>query len=190
MRYILSIIGVIVFVVIAIVLIAASGSHTPPVKAINVTNYNYPGTSVSMTTNGVLNGEDIHQAIRITVSDNARTIDILSGYEQNVTSSQTFPNTQQAYDDFLQAIQVAGFTDSRITTEKYMFGACPTGFTYTYNLSDIKGNVSNLWGTDCSNGDGTMAGDGSLIQQLFQNQISDYLNFTHNIDLSQTGPTD
>ena len=183
MRYIVSILVVVLFVVLAIVLIATSTSHKNISNGVNLTKYNYAGTSVSQTTFGVLDGDDQRVAIEITVTQESRTIDILSGYENTISNTESYANTSQAYTAFLQALDVAGFADNRATSEPYMLGACPTGQTYQYVLNTPSGTPSSLWGTSCSAGDGTMNGEGPLIRQLFQLQISNYNTFVSNVNL-------
>lgn len=183
MRYFLSILAVVVLVVITIIIIANSAGHrksnlTPQVS---LSNYSYAGTYVSQTTNGILTNEDQRTAIKITVSQASRQLDILSGYEQNVTSSETFPNTPAAYNVFLQGIQQAGFTKSRKTTETNMFAVCPLGNTYQYVLNSPTATVSNLWSTSCFLTDGTFNGSGVLVRQLFQLQIPNFTAFTQNL---------
>lgn len=185
MRYIISIIAVIIFVVIAIIIIATSGSHAPANKpGVNLVNYNYPGTSVSQTTEGELVGEDQREAVRVTVTQSLVEVDILSGYEENITNTEKFANTPAGYEAFLQGLELAGFIAGRTTTEKYMLGVCPEGQIFTYILKSPTKTVTNYWGTSCDSGDGTFAGNASLVQQLFQMQVSNYQNFTESVNLS------
>ena len=180
MRFFLSILAVVIAVIVVIVIVATNGSG-PKQKEFNVTSYNYPGTSVVQTTTGILTGQDMRQAIRISVSQSNRTIDILTGYNQNVTSTESFSNDSAAYDAFLGALQNASYTHSRFTTQQYIYGICPLGNTYQYVLNSPSGPVSNLWSTGCSTKDGTFAGNGPLIRQLFTLQIPNYNAFTQNV---------
>ena len=185
MRYFLALIGVVFFVVIAVILIASSGKHNSQ-KPINITSYNYTGTTMVYTENGILNGEDIHRGIRISISNDSRVVDILSGYEPNVIKSETLPNTPASYGAFLQALEASGFAQSRSTSEPYKYGVCPTGYLFNYQILAPNGSVSNLWGDECSTSDGTFAGNSQEVQTLFQNQISNYLQFIGNTNLDAT----
>ncbi|HUD07109.1 MAG TPA: hypothetical protein VMR34_04430 [Candidatus Saccharimonadales bacterium] len=184
MRYILSVIGVIVFVVVIIVLIATSSSKKPNGHSIDITNYNYSSSSVSQTTDGPLVGEDQRQAIKIQISQAERVIYILNGYEQNISGTEAYANTPAAYQAFLGALDTYGFTKSRTTTETNIEGTCPLGNTYIYELNNGSGDISDLWSTSCSLKDGTFFGDGPLLRQLFQLQIPNYESFTTNVVLS------
>lgn len=186
MRFFLSLLAVVVFIVVVIVIVATHNSHPAAPKPINLDNYNYAGTSVSQITTGELTGEENRQAIEITVSDNQKSIYILDGYEQNIASSQTFGNTSAAYGVFLGALQDQGFAISRKTTEVNMFGICPLGNTYQYELNSNGNTVFNLWSTSCALTDGTFDGLGSTIRQLFDLQIPDYNTFVQSLNSLNT----
>ena len=149
MRFFLSILGVILFVVIIIVIIASSGSK-PNIKAINLDSFNNPNTSLTQTTTGQLVGDESRRAIKIVITQNQRTISILSGYNQTVTSTETYYNNAAAYGVFLGAMQNANYTSSRNTNEVNMFGVCPLGNTFQYQANSPTKTVSNLWSTSCS----------------------------------------
>lgn len=177
MRFFFSVLAVIVFIVVVIVLVAGHSTNKIAQKTINLTTYNYPGTSVSQTTTGLLVGEDQRQAIRITVSEDERDIYFLTGYEMAVSSSETYTNTPLAYSTFLGALENANFTYSRKTTQQNIFGVCPLGNTYQYQLDSPTSTVFNNWSTSCNLSDGTFAGYGSFIRQLFSLQIPNYSTF-------------
>jgi hypothetical protein len=109
MRYILSIIGVIVFIVAVIVIISLGSAKPKPVAGINLDNYNTSNSSLSQVSTGSLVGEGQRQAVEIIITQNERTLEYLTGYEQTVTQSETYPNTPAAYSAFLQSMVVAGF---------------------------------------------------------------------------------
>ena len=177
MRFFLSILAVIIFIVVVIVLVASHSSGGPVIKPINLANYTYPGTSVTQTTSGQLVGNNQRQAIRITISATERDIYFLNTYDNTIQSSQTFPNTSTAYNTFLGALQNANFTFSRKTTQTNIYGVCPLGNTYQYQLDSPSTTVFNNWSTSCSSSDGDFAGNGPLIRQLFSLQIPTYNTF-------------
>lgn len=178
MRFFLSIFGVIVFIVVVIVIIANNSNSSTSPKPIVLTNYNNANSSVTQISTGTLVGEENRQAVRITISQASRTIYFLTGYEQTILNSETLPNNPQSYSVFLGALSNAGFTSPRKTSEVNMFGVCPLGSTYQYQLNNNNNSVSNLWSTSCQISDGTFNGDGPLIRQIFELQIPDFSNFT------------
>jgi hypothetical protein len=177
MRFFLSILGVIIFVVVAIVIIASTGSSTPKVKPIVVTDYGNAGNSVTQTTTGILIGNEQRQAIRVTVNNTERDIYLLNTYDQTIINSETFPNTSAAYNTFLGALQNAGFSNSRRSNLTNIYGVCPLGNTYQYELTSPTKTVFNNWSTSCNSSQGTFAGNGPLIRQLFSLQIPNYNSF-------------
>lgn len=178
MRFLLSIIGVVVFIVLVIVIIASSNSSKPIGAPINLDNYNYPESSVTQISTGELVSDSQRIAIQITVTQSQASIYILNTYLHTVVKSESFANNSTAYGVFLGGLQNAAFTDSRRTNEVNMFGVCPLGDTYQYQLNNGTKTVSNLWSTSCSFSDGTFAGNGPLIRQLFTLQIPNFNTFT------------
>lgn len=182
MRYFLSVLAIVLVLVISIIVIARSGGNTSRNNAINVANY---GTNLSSaateTTYGYLVGENQRVAVQVVVNPSTRTINILSGYENNVVNTQTYSNTPAAYQAFLGGLANAGFELSKPTSQVNMFGVCPLGDTYTYELNNGEKDVINSWSTSCRASDGTFKGSASLVLQLFQMQIPNYFTFTNNL---------
>ena len=108
-RAIVAVLALVLFLVFVGVLIANTlGGHKKPDRlhptAKVLTLPDYAGTTAvtSMTIDGRVNGDDIHRAIRVTIGQNQRELDIIQGYSGHVLSSQTFYNTQDAYTVFLR----------------------------------------------------------------------------------------
>jgi hypothetical protein len=131
---------------------------------------------VSYMTDGHINGDDKHRAIKITVDQFQRKLNILGGYNYNVIEEHTFPNNQQAYEVFLKAINNEGFTlkRSKSSAPKSETGQCPLGTRTILELNDSGDSLSRLWTSSCGLTSGTFAGHASAVQQLFQAQITDY----------------
>lgn len=152
-------------------------------QRVDLTDYASTSATATYVIEGKLNSEEEHRAIRISVNRNSRTLDILSGYNQTVVQTQTLPNTQSAYEEFLYALENAGFSSSqeaRYSSEK---GVCPLGTRYLYEFSNEGDDLLSLWSTTCSKSDGPFAGNASLIRRLFQNQMPDYRTFTKDVRL-------
>jgi hypothetical protein len=180
MRFFLGILGVIIFIVVIIVLIATHGTNKTAItyKYINLDSYNNSTSSLVQTTYGTLVGNERRVAIQVKVSQSERTINVLSTYDNIVISTESFGNTSSGFRAFLGAMQNAGYVNSRPTTQTNIFGICPLGNTFNYQLYGDKGVLHDTWSTSCSITDGTFNGNGSLIRQLFTLQISNYRDFT------------
>jgi len=162
------------------------------VKPLLINEYANSPATVSYLVVGQINSNEAHRAIRITVSNNSRLVEVLSGYQYIPINSKSYDNTIEAFKPFLASLQVAGFTvkktNPRITNPE---GICPFGNRYFFTSTGIPEIPDNLWSTSCSSisvfGGGSSAGtfDGNVntVQTLFQNQIPDYNTITQNVQL-------
>src|SRR5665213_76569 len=100
MRYFFGFIAFLLLIVVGTILIV-SHHHSSPKKPAPIVrtlpDYASSNSSVSMTIDGVVNGDDIHRAIRITISKESRNIDIIQGYSGNVINTSSQANTADAY---------------------------------------------------------------------------------------------
>jgi len=188
MKYALGVLGVIIVAVLAILLITRKpGEPQTPVNAprkVDLTQENTDGTSLVYTTYGTLVGQDQRRGIRITVSQDERRIEMLTGYESTVSTSQIFENTPIAYQNFLSAIKRAGFIKSQKTPIIDELGVCPLGQRYSYDFKDYGEEITHLWSTSCAAGQGSFAGSPTLVRTLFQKQIPDYSKVVSGINLA------
>lgn len=185
MRYVVSVIAIIAVLFVVIMLLVRGGdsntSTQNSVKATKLIDYADKNSTVSVTTIGKMVGEEERRAIRVVVTPNERRLEVLTGYEEAVSSTQTFPNTREAYSNFLSALSNLGFLTSRKNTADQR-GVCPTGNRYIYDLSQDGSHVSNLWQVSCDKA-GTFAGTGATIRQLFQMQIPEYNDLIQDVKL-------
>src|SRR5438105_697249 len=133
-RLIAGFLGFIIFIVILVSLFGHGGKK--PLTPLNTIkplgDYAETTATVSFTTDGIVNGDEMHRAIRITISANQRQLDVLQGYSPQVILSKAFVNDQEAYTVFLKAIGNSGFVvknkKSRAPADER--GLCPLGFRY------------------------------------------------------------
>ena len=142
-------------------------------KTTQLIGYADKNSEVSLTTIGKLVGDDQHRSVRVTVSATERRIEVLSGYDQQVISSQTYENNQAAYETFLSALGGQGFISTKKTSITDSRSVCPTGQHYEYLVTENSEDKSKLWSVSCDKS-GNFNGHGSTIRQLFQRQIPDY----------------
>jgi hypothetical protein len=189
-RIILAILGFIIFMIILVKLFAGGPPPTPvnrvPLKPLP----QYAGTdaTVTFTQDGIINGDELHRAIRITISNTSRTLDVLQGYNPQIIQSKSFANNQVAYDVFLRAINYQGFLlntkDSKAVTDER--GLCPLGFRYILDLNQDGDDLSRLWASSCGSKVGDAAGTISTLQELFEDQIPNYETLVNQVNLSAT----
>lgn len=99
------------FIIIMVVIFGGGKKQPTPSGPVLKPLPEYASTTaaVSFTTDGIVNGDELHRSIRITVSANQRELDVLQGYNPQVISSKTFTNNQDAYTVFLKAINNSNF---------------------------------------------------------------------------------
>jgi hypothetical protein len=189
MKFIMAVLGVILLVVLVIVLFTrGGGDKQPTVKPVVVSEEAREGVSVVLTTRGKLVGEDERRGIRITVNQDERRLEILTGYEEAVERAQVYPNTHAAFENFLVALDQMGFNRSRLSAIEDERGACPTGKTYIYELREYSQQLVRLWDTSCGSKIGTMDGKDTTVRKLFEEQIPDYTKQVQGVDLNGTKP--
>jgi hypothetical protein len=169
-------IGIAIIILVAVFIIAfgLGNENTTTRKTVNLEDYAYSDATVSATTDGIINGNDQHRAIKITVSKSHRTLHIYQGYEGTIAQSYSFTNNPTAFKQFLASLQKSKWTSVKRTSSTSVDGQCPTGFRYIFANSGIDDIPNNLWSTTCSNIRGTFGGDTDLMLRLFQAQITDY----------------
>lgn len=184
MRYVIGVLGIIlvIFLVIALVFGRGSSPNTQQAAVTKLVDYADKNSNVSLTTIGKLVGDESRREVRVTVTPNERRLEILSGYDESVMSLQSYPNTQEAYSNFLSALGNYGFTKKRSTSITDPRGLCPTGQRYVYDLSQDGNHISNLWNTSCNDGS-NFAGRGPIIREIFKAQIPDYDKQTQSVKL-------
>src|SRR5665213_3485471 len=108
MRYIIAVLVVIALIIFGVVLFSG-GSKVKTGKTVVKTLPDYANTdaSVRLTIDGVINGDDAHRAIQITVDKNQRTLNVIQGYQGTVIQTQTFANNEPAFNVFLHALTQA-----------------------------------------------------------------------------------
>lgn len=188
MRYIFGFMVFLLLIVLGLIFIFSGHKKSPtstkntPV-VLSLPEYAPTDASVSMTTDGIVNGEDAHRAIRITVNRDSRVIDIIQGYSGRVIDSHTYSNTEDGYAVFLKSLNNAGFMTKvkKPTVPDDPRGYCADGQRTILKLEKNTDSLSNLWTSTCSLGN--FGGNIDLIVELFRAQITDYDNLTANVEL-------
>lgn len=184
-RYFVGFLLVVIFVVfgVAIFRSASNGNKTKKTEEVKVSTVKslpeYAGTDAEVSVNvvGPIIAESEHREIRITVSRDKRTLDVIQGYQGRVIKTKSYFNDQAAFDVFLRAINGLGFLSAKVPQIEDEYKACPLGTHYEYELSGTGSDEtdSKLWSVSCGTQFGNFAGGpGPTIRTLFQKQIPDY----------------
>lgn len=176
MRYFLGFLITVGLLILLIVLLFRGGGDKPKVPETSRTLDSYAATAadVSLTTDGPVNAQSIHEQTRITVSRDEVVYQELQGYDGDVTDTRRYDNSQEAYKTFLLALSRAGFTqrntDEALKDER---GYCPTGSRYIMQLTNEGKNILRSWATSCGKPK-TYLGNVNLTLTLFRAQVPDY----------------
>lgn len=185
MRYIVGLLLGIGLIVLTFILIfkAFSGGGTPEEKGINLNDYATSSAIVRYTIDGVTNSDQIHNKIRITVSQDTVLYEQIQGYEGKLVNSKTYPNNGQSYGNFLRALDLAGFENGNKDFDDDERGYCPTGKRYIYEALDGGDTLVRWWSTSCRKSVGNFEGNSSNIRTLFQRQVPDYGKLVSSVKL-------
>lgn len=162
------------------------GVGKPKATTTHKTFLSYASTDaqVKLTIDGPINGDQIHEAVRITVDNSDVTFEQIQGYQNTVTNRQTFANNQTAYENFLLALQHAGFTVGNTPANlKDERGYCPLGDRYILEFNQDGNELERFWTTSCGGNLKTFKGNIDLTLTLFQNQVPGYNNLIQNLSL-------
>lgn len=177
--YILGTIAVFILAILFIIWIIGRISSRTSKKANTTTSqisdFADSDNSVSYKADGVINGNENHRAIKITVTNKSRMLEIISGYQGQVIYSQSYTNNVEAYKEFLSALQKSGYLIQRKNiANTTLEGACPLGNRYIFETIGIDISSEMLWTTSCASTQGTFGGKINVVQTLFQKQIPNY----------------
>jgi hypothetical protein len=186
-RYLIGFAVVILLMLIGIILLFSGGDGKPPAEQQlrPLPDYSDTFAEVSFTQRGIINGEDAHREIRVTVGQFQRRLDIIAGYSGNVIQTQTFSNSVPAYREFLAAIRDLGFLSERKASPAQAdpLGKCPLGQLYEFELNDGGEVLSYLWSSSCGN-IGTLKVKATDLQKMFKNQITNYNQLVSGVKLN------
>ena len=185
----LAFIAIIIFIVVLLVRGGGQPEQQTPTGTTILPLPEYAGTTaeVSQTIQGIVNGDEMHRSIRVTVGSDSRELEIIDGYSGDVLSRKTFYNTEEAYVVFLRAINGAGFlakSKSKFPADER--GQCPLGQRYIFTLNQDDEDLSRTWASTCGKAVGTSGASTSTLLTLFRNQIPNYNRLTDDVNLSAT----
>jgi hypothetical protein len=183
MRYFIGFLITIGLIILLVVLLFSGGGSKQEVPKTSKPLVDYVNTNavVRLTADGPVNGDSIHEAIRITVGKDQVSYERIQGYVNHVVESKTFPNNTEAYDQFLYALQRAGFTQgdnsAALKTEK---GHCPQGNRYIYEIIDGTTQIERYWASSCGK-PASYQGAPATTNTLFKAQVPGYDDLQTNI---------
>lgn len=181
MRYIVGFligIGLLVLTVILVIRIFSGGGAEDAPRPIDLNSYSTTDTVVRLTLDGPVVANQQHEQLRITVGRDAVLYERFQGYQGDIVDTRSYPNNQDAYAEFLRALDVAEFEKGNADGPKDERGFCPTGQRYIYEAIGEGENLVRWWNTSCGGNTGNFVGRGSVVRNLFKKQVPDYNELT------------
>jgi hypothetical protein len=183
-RYLLGFTALAALLIVLIILITTSGSKTTKTLPRTLDSYANTDAVVSMTIDGPINADQIHESILISVSNSTATYEQLQGYQGQVVNLQTFPDNVNSFTAFLFALERAGFTDgNKSAALQNQQGYCPLGDRYIFELNQNNHLLEHYWSTSCGGKNYTYLGELGATITLFQNQIPGYSKLSSNVNI-------
>ena len=167
-------------------LISGVGDDTPTeqtsTQTQTVKKLSTDAQSVTYTVYGKVVAEEDRRAIRITISDSERKLEVLQGYDENVLKSERLSNKHSSFEAFLLALETAKFTtrDTSIKTDDRSL--CPLGSRFVYETKYDDSNIRS-WLTSCGTSGASFKGDKPTVDTLFKAQIPKYSEVTNGVVL-------
>lgn len=184
MRYIIGFFITIGLIILLIALLVGGGGNKSKVPKTSkpLPSYATTDASVRMTIDGPVNAQQIHQQIRITVNKDEAIYEQIQGYDNHVVNTQSYANTETAYDNFLEALSKAGFTQgSNAKALQSEQGYCPLGNRFIFELIQNNQDIERYWTSSCGKPKSYL-GNQNLTISLFKAQIPDYSKLTSSIE--------
>jgi hypothetical protein len=177
MRYILGFLATIgLIILILILLLRGGGDSASAPKALNLADYARSDSAAHLVIDGPVVADQNHQQVKIDVDANEVSFTLQNGYDGDVVIQQTYPNNQNAYTNFLLALQHQGFTTGNTDpTMKDERGYCPLGQRKIYSFTDGSDQLMRYWSTGCNVK--TFKGNSDAVTTLFRRQVPDYSKF-------------
>lgn len=183
MRYLLGLLGIIGLVIVVVILIMRGLSGDDSAKqGPQLTSYTDTSTVMRFASEGPINADTAHQAIRITVGRHESKAEILQGYQGTIANTLSYSSNAQAYGVFLRALDLLGFnlgSDDPATQDAR--GFCPDGNLHTLEIMEGDRQIQRYWQTSC--GEGNFRGNLPKLIDLFEAQIPDLGNFARDVEL-------
>lgn len=182
MRYIIGFIIGLGLIVLLFILIFR-GPSTPPSAQHKLVDYANTSTVMQFVDDYTVNADQTHRRLITTVGRDQTTFTVEQGYQGTVMRTQSYGNNEASYAYFLQALQVAGYTNGDTNAKNTDYrGYCPTGRRFIFSIKDGANTIQQFWATSCG-GAATFHGKTTTILDLFKLQVPDYDKLTSDVGL-------
>lgn len=139
-------------------------------KALTTTSGNY---SVVMVWRGPIMANETFRSYRISVSPTDRVMTTYTGYVGKEIESEKLSNNQEAYTQFVYALDRANLMDGKTLSgaENDLRGICATGNVMEFATQQGDNVVKKYWTSTCKGSPGSLNANVAQVSRLFQRQI-------------------
>jgi hypothetical protein len=133
-------------------------------------------SSVSMSVRGPIVADEDFHSYRIVISPTSRQITTYNGYLGTVIAQQTLGNNTAAYEEFVNALNLAKMTagnEPKDEENNDVRGICATGKLSEFSILSNDMSVETLWTSTCDGSKGTLRASAAQLSNLFIAQIPD-----------------
>lgn len=180
MRYILGLLGFIFLIILVIILFARMGNRgrteldlDPLPQLVEAASSD---ADFVFTEQGPIVAEENHYQIRISIDRISRRVEVIRGYQNSVVAQQNFDNNEQAFEQFLSALDRNGYSNEAKSEFDSEEGLCSQGRRYIFESNQFSERFRR-WSTSCSKIRGNFGGAIERVRQLFRDQIPEYSKF-------------
>lgn len=134
--------------------------------------------SVKMVIRGPIVADENFRSYEIDVAPSLRSYTVYKGYLGAVESTKNLDNNQEAYKQFVNALDKAALTRASRTTDEAadILGICATGNVYEFSIMNGSNVAEYYWTSTCSGSKGTFGANVNQVTNLFVTQIPDLKN--------------
>ena len=139
-------------------------------KALTTTSGDY---SVMMMWRGPITANETFRSYEIAVSPTERKMTTYTGYMGRVLATEKLSNNQEAYTQFVYALDRVKLMDGQKLTgaDNDLRGICANGNVYQFATLQRSNVVQKYWTTTCKGPQGSLTANVTQVSRLFQRQI-------------------
>ncbi len=176
MKAIFAFLGFVVLVIFVVILISRGGGNQVEIEPVpHLAEAAASNAEFRLTEAGPITAEEEHFRIAITISRDSREVVVYQGYNDVRVASRSFSNSQAAFEEFLSALDRAGYLNERSTSLESEAGICPTRRRHVFESNQFDEEFRR-WTTDCRE-KGNFGGIFATIRTLYRNQIPEFSEF-------------
>jgi hypothetical protein len=141
--------------------------------------------SVSMSVRGPIVADEDFNSYSILISPTTREITTYNGYLGTVVGEQTLGNNTAAYEEFVNALNLAKMTagNEPADGQSDVRGVCAVGRLTEFSILSDGMAIETLWTSTCGGSQGTLRANSTQLSNLFIAQIPEAKTLIRSVSL-------